>query len=163
MKRLFVAHIAERTPLSAEQRHYLRDVLRLADGEEIEIFDGRGTSFRATLQGEALRVGERLPAAKAGLDVVLVQALARGEKMDLVVQKATELGAARIVPLLSERATVRIDPQRCLDPQFAPSPLQLGPRPANPRRRLGTRHAERGRSLREVRARCGGGIPSPTQ
>lgn len=114
MKRLFVApeQIAERLSLTKEQRHYLREVLRLADGAEIEIFDGRGTSFRATLQGESLRVGEKLPAAKGGLDVVLVQALAKGEKMDLVVQKATELGAARIVPLLSERATVRLDQQR---------------------------------------------------
>ena len=114
MKRLFVAPelLAERLSLTKEQQHYLREVLRLPDGAELEIFDGRGASFRATLQGESLHVGEKLATRAGGLDVVLVQALAKGEKMDLVVQKATELGAARIVPLLSERATVRLDKQR---------------------------------------------------
>jgi len=110
MKRLFVAH--PEAPLSAEQLHYLRGVLRLPDGEAIEIFDGRGSAWRAKLTGDSLTVGEKLPAVARALDVVLVQALAKGEKMELVVQKAAELGAARIVPLLSERATVKLDAGR---------------------------------------------------
>lgn len=110
MRRLFVSD--PKAQLSAEQLHYLREVLRLADGEEIEVFDGRGSAWRAELNGNALRVGEKLPAAPRALDVVLVQALAKGEKMEVVVQKATELGAARIVPLLSERSNVKLDSER---------------------------------------------------
>ena len=114
MRRLYVPEeqIAPQVALTAEQLHYLRDVLRLLDGEPLEVFDGRGTAYRAVLQGESLRIGDKLLQEPRALDVVLAQALARGEKMDLVVQKATELGASRIVPLISERAVVRLDAQR---------------------------------------------------
>ncbi|HUJ26147.1 MAG TPA: 16S rRNA (uracil(1498)-N(3))-methyltransferase [Myxococcales bacterium] len=110
MKRLFSAD--PQAPLTVEQLHYLRDVLRLSDGEVIEVFDGRGAAWRAELRGERLLLHERLPRSQRALDVTLVQALARGEKMDLVVQKATELGAARIVPLRSERSEVKLDAGR---------------------------------------------------
>ena len=111
MKRLFVApeQVGESVALSAGQRHYLRDVLRLADGEALEIFDGRGAAWRAELRGDSLLLREKLDHPASGLDVVLVQALARGEKMDLVVQKATELGATRVMPLATERAVVRLE------------------------------------------------------
>src|SRR5205807_1913526 len=83
------------TQLSAEQLHYLRDVLRLDDDDEIEVFDGRGGAWRARLNGDSLTlVSEKLPEAGRAVDVVLAQAVARGEKMDLIVQKASELGAA---------------------------------------------------------------------
>jgi 16S rRNA (uracil1498-N3)-methyltransferase len=108
MHRLLVARIEDRISLSAEQARYLRSVLRLESGAEIEIFDGRGARHAAVLEGDVLRVSGALPAAPArALDVVLAQALAKGEKMDLIVQKATELGASRIVPLASERAVVK--------------------------------------------------------
>jgi 16S rRNA (uracil1498-N3)-methyltransferase len=110
MKRLFAAR--PEAPLSAEQLHYLRNVLRLSDGEPLEVFDGRGAAWRAELRGESLQLGERLPVQQRPLDVVLAQALAKGEKMDLVVQKATELGASRIVPLQGERSDVRLDAGR---------------------------------------------------
>src|SRR5207248_9238947 len=55
-----------------------------------------------------------LPSAGRGVDVVLVQALARGEKMDLVIQKATELGASRIMPLAADRAVVKLEQERGL-------------------------------------------------
>jgi 16S rRNA (uracil1498-N3)-methyltransferase len=104
MHRLFM----EREGLTPEQLHYLRSVLRLENGAEIEVFDGKGARRRAVLEGDSLRVLGPLPGApRRALDVVLVQALAKGEKMDLVVQKATELGASRIVPLASERAVVK--------------------------------------------------------
>jgi 16S rRNA (uracil1498-N3)-methyltransferase len=106
MHRLLVEKIGDR--LTPDQLHYLRTVLRLESGAEIEIFDGKGARNAAVLEGEGLRVLHALPSAPArALDVVLVQALAKGEKMDLVVQKATELGASRIVPFASERAVVK--------------------------------------------------------
>ncbi len=109
MRRLFVERIEPRMALSKEQSHYLRGVLRLESGAEVEVFDGRGARHRALLEGDLLRLGGPLPSApQRALDVLLVQALAKGEKMDLIVQKATELGAARIVPLASERAVVKL-------------------------------------------------------
>src|SRR5207245_3872388 len=77
-----------------------------------EVFDGRGGRFRAVLAGDELEIREALPSERRGVDAVLVQALAKGEKMDLVVQKATELGATRIVPLAAERAIVRLERAR---------------------------------------------------
>jgi 16S rRNA (uracil1498-N3)-methyltransferase len=100
-----------RVELTAAQSRHLA-VLRLPAGTEIEVFDGLGGRFQAVLAGEKLEIGAALPKDARKLDVVLVQALAKGEKMDLVVQKATELGAARIVPLAADRAVVRLDPVR---------------------------------------------------
>lgn len=117
MRRLFVpaAQLAgERVSLTAEQARHLK-VLRLLPGALLEIFDGAGARFRAELLPDgALRVTERLaerhlPGAP---EVVLAQALVKGEKLDLVVQKATELGVARIVPLACGRSVVKLDAQR---------------------------------------------------
>jgi 16S rRNA (uracil1498-N3)-methyltransferase len=113
MHRLFVPPEqlagSARVKLAPEQARHLLAVLRLQSGAEIEVFDGRGGRFRAVLSGDALEIQEALPSGSRRVDAVLVQALAKGEKMDLVVRKATELGAARIVPLGAERATVRLD------------------------------------------------------
>ncbi len=122
MHRLFVPPQqlgSARVKLTPEQARHLGTVLRLKPGEEIEVFDGKGARFRAWLEDSpgldaaALRIAEPLPEGPArAVDVVLVQALAKGEKMELVVQKATELGAARIIPLASERTVVRLDAER---------------------------------------------------
>ena len=123
MHRLFVPpdqlHGAERVRLSPEQSRHLGTVLRLKPGEELEVFDGRGARFRAWLEdapeldAAVLRLAEPLAEGPLrAVDVVLVQALAKGDKMEVVVQKATELGATRVVPLTSERAVVRLDAER---------------------------------------------------
>jgi 16S rRNA (uracil1498-N3)-methyltransferase len=99
-------------PMTPEQARHVA-VLRLLDGAPIELFDGGGRRFRAELTSGSLRVLEELaPLPQRRADVVLVQALAKGEKMDLVVQKATELGVSRIVPLAAERAVVRLGTER---------------------------------------------------
>jgi len=105
---------AARAELTAEARHYLRDVLRLSPGDEVELFDGRGGAWPARLEPgwEALSLGERRAAAAAGPAVHLLFALAKGEKVDLVVQKATELGAARVAPFAAERSVVRLEPEK---------------------------------------------------
>src|SRR5207302_1782497 len=84
-----------RVKLAPEQSRHLVAVLRLQSGAEIEVFDGRGGRFRAVLAGDELEIREALPSEPSRVDAVLVQALAKGEKMDLVIQKATELGARR--------------------------------------------------------------------
>jgi len=103
---------APRVKLTADQSRHLLTVLRLPPGAAIEVFDGAGGRFQAVLAGQELEIGARLAADGRKTDVVLVQALAKGEKMDLIVQKATELGVARIVPLSAARAVVRLDSDR---------------------------------------------------
>jgi 16S rRNA (uracil1498-N3)-methyltransferase len=99
-------------PLSSEQERHLA-VLRLLPGAAVEAFDGEGRRFRAELAANGLQVLEELPQEPPRrVDVVLAQALTKGEKMELVVQKATELGASRVVPLITERAVVRLEGER---------------------------------------------------
>lgn len=111
MRRLYARDI-DSGALTPEQARYL-SVLRLSPGDFVELFDGSGRRVRAELVAGGFRVVEELPAGAARrTDVVLVQALAKGEKMDLVVQKAVELGASRILPLAAERAVVRLEGER---------------------------------------------------
>ena len=98
-----------RVKLTPEQSRHLLTVLRLQSGAQVEVFDGQGGRFPAIVAGDDVEIGAALPRDARSLDVVLVQAVAKGEKMDLVVQKATELGAARIMPLAAERAVVRLE------------------------------------------------------
>jgi 16S rRNA (uracil1498-N3)-methyltransferase len=101
-----------RVKLTAAQSRHLLTVLRLSSGAGIEVFDGVGGRFQAVLAGDELEIVAAVPEEDKAVDVVLVQALAKGERMDLVVQKATELGASRIVPLASERSVLRLDAER---------------------------------------------------
>jgi 16S rRNA (uracil1498-N3)-methyltransferase len=100
--------------LDGRARRYLADVLRLAPGSRIEVFDGEGGRYAGIVEDgfEAVRLGAREAAAPAAVEIALVAALAKGEKMDLVVQKATELGAARILPFAAERSVVRLEPAK---------------------------------------------------
>jgi 16S rRNA (uracil1498-N3)-methyltransferase len=97
--------------------HYLRDVLRLAPGDRVEAFDGEGGAWDATV-GEGCRVlhvGARRDAPPPAARVHLAFALAKGEKNELVVQKATELGAARLQPFAAARSVVKLDAERGAD------------------------------------------------
>jgi 16S rRNA (uracil1498-N3)-methyltransferase len=98
----------------AESRH-LRDVLRLRAGEKVLVFDGDGGEFLCAVETiskkeTTLGIIERVrPAApRSNLELVLAVALLKGEKFELVVQKAVELGVARLVPLMTKRCDVRI-------------------------------------------------------
>lgn len=108
----------QRATLSESATQHLVRVLRLDVGAELAVFDGEGSEWRARLASIAKRGGEvelieALPAQAEGpLRIELGQALARGEKMDLVLQKATELGVARIAPLVTERSEVKLDAER---------------------------------------------------
>ncbi|HET7359855.1 MAG TPA: 16S rRNA (uracil(1498)-N(3))-methyltransferase [Rhodanobacteraceae bacterium] len=104
--------------LPAAAAGHVARVLRLAAGDGVTLFNGDGNDYAAELVTVDRRaVTARVQAVQAvanesPLALTLAQGLARGEKMDLVVQKATELGVARIVPLLSERSEVRLDSAR---------------------------------------------------
>jgi len=103
----------DRALLTPEARHYLRDVLRLSPGDEVEVFDGMGGAWAAAVEAgfEVLALGPRRE-ARAGLDLWLLVALSKGEKIDLVVQKATELGATRVVPFPAERSVVLLEGEK---------------------------------------------------
>jgi 16S rRNA (uracil1498-N3)-methyltransferase len=94
--------------------HMMR-VLRLAVGAAITLFDGAGGEYAArieSLRKDAVRVEVGAHAAierESPLDVTLAQGVSRGERMDWVIQKATELGVQRIVPLITARSVVRLD------------------------------------------------------
>jgi len=99
----------------ADARHLTR-VLRLGPGAEVLLLDGSGRMFRAEVREtdrdrvHAVVTGEVEGPPEPGVRVTLVQALAKGDRMDTVVQKATEIGVARIIPVHAERVVVRLDP-----------------------------------------------------
>lgn len=101
--------------LNEDETRHLRDVLRLREGAEVRVFDGAGKEFSCVVESiskreTALRIkSERAPSApESDLNLTLAVALLKNEKFDLVVQKATELGVARLVPLTTKRADVKI-------------------------------------------------------
>ncbi len=94
--------------------HYLRHVLRLRAGDCFIVFDGSGAEYRVSLradgEGIAGEIIERLPdRPPQRLRLTLYQGLPKGKKLPLIIQKITELGAARLVPVQTTRATVRLD------------------------------------------------------
>lgn len=104
--------------VAADRAHYLLEVLRLRAGDPVEVFDGRGTRLQARIvaadrRGARLAIGARLPGPPPSpLRATLVQGIAQGDRMDLVIEKACELGAERIVPVFTERGMVRLDAAR---------------------------------------------------
>jgi 16S rRNA (uracil1498-N3)-methyltransferase len=94
--------------------HIMR-VLRARDGDPLTLFDGRGGEYGARIKGfrkDSVQVDvqeHRDVERESALDLTLVQGVSRGERMDWVVQKATELGVRRIVPILTERSVVKLD------------------------------------------------------
>ena len=114
MHRLYVPpeQIAPLERLSPSQSRHVEVVLRLGPGAELEVFDGRGARWAARIESEGvLSLGDRAEDRTSAVDVWLAQGVAKGEKLELVVQKATELGAKRILPLAVERSVVRLDAQ----------------------------------------------------
>jgi 16S rRNA (uracil1498-N3)-methyltransferase len=118
MARLFVEPhklTEEIVVLTDEDHRYLTRVLRLAIGETVVLFDGASLEVTARIirvgpRAMELKIEERRPVAAIDRPhVTVIQALAKGDKIDLVVQKATELGAARIIPVATERAVSRLD------------------------------------------------------
>jgi len=108
---------ATRVALSEDESRHLRDVLRLRAGDEAFVFDGEGREFACVVSeaggrggAATLEVRGRVepPSAESPLRLTLAVALLKGEKFDLVVQKATELGASRIAPVVTKRADMRL-------------------------------------------------------
>ena len=97
--------------------HLVR-VLRLQQGDACVLFNGDGHDYAARLSSVGKREvladieSAQAVANESSLHLTLVQGIARGEKMDLILQKATELGVAAIIPVMAERTEVKLDAER---------------------------------------------------
>jgi 16S rRNA (uracil1498-N3)-methyltransferase len=95
--------------------NHITRVLRLRSGDALTVFDGSGGEFGARIEEfrkEAVVVSVAEPRAlerESPLPLTLAQGISRGERMDWIIQKATELGASRIVPVFTKRSVVRLD------------------------------------------------------
>lgn len=105
----------ESVSLAPDEARHLRDVLRLQPGEEVFVFDGAGKEFRCQVEltkrdsADLKVLAPAEPArAESPLRLTLAVALLKGEKFDLVVQKATELGVVRVVPVETKHADIRL-------------------------------------------------------
>lgn len=104
--------------LPEAQAHYIGRVLRMAEGDALQVFDGSGHEFRGTLlevgkKRVRVQLEETLPGQiESPLRIHLGQGLSRGERMDWAIQKATELGVTEITPIVSERCEVRLKDER---------------------------------------------------
>lgn len=104
--------------LPAQAAEHVARVLRLNAGDPLTLFNGDGNDYEASIvaigkREVMVRIASRqMPNNESPLPLTLAQGVARGDKMDLIVQKATELGVVRIVPLLTERSEVKLDAAR---------------------------------------------------
>jgi len=107
-----------RVTLEGGAASHVTRVLRLRVGEALTLFNGAGGEYAAGIEqvhdgGVAVTIGEqRAIERESPLTLTLAQGVSRGERMDLVVQKATELGVSGIVPLFTERSVVRLGAQQ---------------------------------------------------
>jgi len=106
--------------VEGDEVKHIRKVLRLKAGDEISVFDGLGKEFDGTIVEEGLSsVVIRIKNVSSSirnspLEVTLAQSLLKGEKMDYLIQKATELGVGEIIPFLSSRSVPLLEKARRL-------------------------------------------------
>ena len=108
----------QRLTLPDDAAAHLVRVLRLQAGDECVLFNGDGHDYAARITAASKRgvdaevLSARVVDNESPLRITLLQGIARGEKMDWILQKATELGIAAIVPVHSERSEVKLDGER---------------------------------------------------
>jgi 16S rRNA (uracil1498-N3)-methyltransferase len=121
-----MTRIYQRIPLSPDAMiqlddqasHYVAHVLRAAINEELIIFNGEGGEYSAVItainkKNTTVKIKKFNPReSESSLELYLAQGISRGEKMDYTIQKAVELGIKKILPLLTERSTVKLDEER---------------------------------------------------
>jgi 16S rRNA (uracil1498-N3)-methyltransferase len=118
MRRFFAGpenFTADSVTLGEDETRHLRDVLRSKPGDEIAVFDGTGREFTGTITtinkrdsviADLTSVTPSSP--ESPLDLTLAAAVLKGDKYDLVVQKAVELGVVRLIPILTLRSEARL-------------------------------------------------------
>lgn len=101
--------------LSGSEAHHGLHVLRIRRGETVTVLDGKGLTLRCSVEETErdqvrLKVVEKCQAPPLPCQITLAQAIPKGRLFESIIQKATELSAARIVPLITERTVVRVEP-----------------------------------------------------
>ncbi len=121
LHRFFVwpENIAEQlVRIDREQARHIEKVLRLVAGDIVQVFDGQGHEYEICLQGkeDGFLLGEILQElhreVESPLHLSLVQGIAKGDKMDSIIQKAVEIGVEDIYPLFSQYAVVKLEKER---------------------------------------------------
>ncbi len=108
------ACLSDSAALTGDQAHHAADVLRLKPGDSVIVLDGAGGELlcrvdAVTRKKVALQVQRRASDPPPSCRVTLAQAIPKGKLLEAIIQKATELGVWRVVPLLSERVATRLD------------------------------------------------------
>lgn len=110
----FNAH-SQTVTLQADEARHLREVLRLKAGDQVYVFDGTGKEFHCAIESSrrdtaVLNILEEVDPARpeSPLQLTLAVALLKSDKFDLVVQKATELGVVRLVPVMTKLADIKL-------------------------------------------------------
>jgi 16S rRNA (uracil1498-N3)-methyltransferase len=126
MHRFYVEHCSDAEKsitIYGEDAHHIRNVLRLRAGEEIIISDGGSRDYICSL---SLLENDRVVAdivdicdnsAELPIRITLFQGMPKADKMELIIQKAVELGAASIVPVMTKRTVVKLEPKKELRKQ----------------------------------------------
>ena len=118
MRQVFYpGELTETIAITGGDAHHLAHVMRAQIGDAITVVDASGQAAEMavtalTRDAVHLRMQRVLPAETADREVILVQALLKGEKMDFVVQKAAELGAVCVCPIVTEHVVVRYDAKK---------------------------------------------------
>lgn len=104
----------ETLQLAGREAHHALQVLRVRENERVLILDGAGHEFSCAVRGHdrhsvSLEVLERKFVPAPPCAVTLIQAIPKGKIMESIIQKATELGVSRIVPVLSERVVTQLN------------------------------------------------------
>ena len=108
----------EKIYIEKEESHHIIDVMRLREGDSVTVFDGTGKAYEGTIAStENKRVVINVSLVRIAdkdrtVSISLAQAIPKKDKMDLIVQKATELGVNEILPFESERTVVRSKGER---------------------------------------------------
>jgi 16S rRNA (uracil1498-N3)-methyltransferase len=108
--------------LTGSEAHHCRNVLRLEPGDKVVLFDGRGRELTAEITSTdaaeiRLRKLHEAQTSPLRCQITLGQAIPKGKNMDLIVQKAVEIGAAQIAPIISDRTVVRLDEESAVSKQ----------------------------------------------
>lgn len=107
----------EKLIIKGSDVHHISNVLRLKRGSTVNVFDEQGKGYRARLervgkeQVECMPV-EEIAGSEPPLRLTLVQGLPKSDKMEMIIQKCTEIGVTHIIPLCSERSVLKLLPDR---------------------------------------------------
>ena len=121
MKRFFVENLAakgKKVLITGKELHHLKDVSRLKRGDDIIVFDGKGLEFLGSIEliskdAAHILLKKQLDTTRESpFEIILAQGIAKGEKMDFIIQKTTELGVSRVIPFVTSRTVPRADKEQ---------------------------------------------------